>query len=125
MKSVKPRKGKLLKFAEEMTSGSVPVDAATATLIESQSEEAREPAPVAAAPVEAAAVATPPKAVMEEPARRAKAPGGVFVLGLMVLLTMIAGPPLLLAMSALAYPAVLLVVFLAGWKIFDLFQDGA
>ena len=48
MKNVKPRKAKLAAFADEITSGAVPVDEATATLIES-SEETHEGAPVTAA----------------------------------------------------------------------------
>ena len=121
MKSGRPRKATLAAFADEMTSGAVPVDAATASLIESQGAGAHEPAPVAAAPREVAGVAAPAKAMVKEPARRGKAPG-LFILALILLLMVVAGPPLFLVMSALAYPAILLVAILAVWKIFDLFQ---
>jgi len=123
MKSVKPRKAKLVKFAEEMTAGAVPVDAATETLIESQKEEARVVPPVAAAvPREPAVVTVPAQTMAEAPARRSKAPGGLFVLALILLLTVVAGPSLILAMSAFAYPALWLVAGLAVWKLFDLFH---
>lgn len=157
--ATKPRKRKLLGFAEQLGSNapSDPVDAgplkstvspppdvdamgeAAGTLdvapavpsaqIKAEPVPAastkgiaayKPPAKPASAPPVKAAVAAPRPAVADK--RQSKAPGGFFVIILVIVTLLFAGPPILMIVSALAYPFVILISALAIWKIYDLFH---
>lgn len=96
-------------------------------------EPAKAVAPEAPLPVRPPAEVVTTAQVLAEPVsgvvltgrRRSTAPKGWFVIGVLALAMIVAGPPLMMVAGALAYPAVIVLLALAGWKIYDLFRGPA